>query len=571
MNQELMKTETLNRQFLLPFIISLFILSVLLYLGFHIPHPDFPEPTWIRKAAYVLTLLNIPLIINLAFKALSLFKKPNLTMIAVFGLPLLLSLYLGILPNITYIDYPSHFLRMVLLSISGLVLPSLVLGGVFLVKQHYDLSKSYPFLNLRLPLIPFIVTVTPHLLFLVLVLMGAGKGLPFELEGTTLGTLLEHLFYIYNLLLVLGVTITPVFLLATINSRETLLRGFVSGVVALVLGLFFTPILGPYGFRAYHQIISYFNQALLQIGVMLWYPFLESLVEGRFKLLRDPWRIVGCQVIVAMAMAAIFIATPVRLPVGVNSLVIDPSNPQVVYVGILKKDIYKTNDGGESWKPTDFEDPEIYKEVRSLAIYPINPQILYAGTCRGLYKTIDGGESWTKVKELDNYWMKVKGLDNYKDYYYLIRSVAVDPHNSQNVYISAEVGLLKSTDGGSSWKEILPDYAPSIAIDPINPEIVYVGTSGGVFKTTDRGESWVKLSKGFLEKYTANSLAIDPKDTRIIYAGVGREILKSSDAGESWMEVFGPEIDPFTFIPNIPIVINPGILLKNVAFISSRT
>src|SRR5262249_44134876 len=121
-------------------------------------------------------------------------------------------------------------------------------------------------------------------------------------------------------------------------------------------------------------------------------------------------------------------------------------------------------------------------EVDSLVLHPTNPQILYAGGLAGVRKSTDGGASWTDADGgmRESTW--VLGL-------------AIDPAKPATLYAGTD-GVFKSTDAGVTWTH-LTNGIPSqvnivgahepIAVDPTAPSTVYVigGSGEGTFKSTD--------------------------------------------------------------------------------------
>src|SRR5207245_5086667 len=79
----------------------------------------------------------------------------------------------------------------------------------------------------------------------------------------------------------------------------------------------------------------------------------------------------------------------------VSVLLIDPTNPNILYAG-TRKGVHKTTDGGESWGPSN--EGLTTLNIRSMALSPLNPQIVYAGTNgSGLFRSMDGAKTWTHV------------------------------------------------------------------------------------------------------------------------------------------------------------------------------
>ena len=200
----------------------------------------------------------------------------------------------------------------------------------------------------------------------------------------------------------------------------------------------------------------------------------------------------------------------------IANVVIHPSDPEVVYVaaqGALygpskERGIYKSTDGGKSWRNTLYVDENT--GCADLNMDPNNPRILYAamwdhrrlpwavqsgGKGSGLYKSTDGGESWFKIQE---------GLPKELGK----MGISVSKANSQRVYALVESdtqkeqgGLFVSNDGGDSWSRISKDhrlisrawYYIEVFADPQHENTVYVLGAAGL-KSTDGGKSWTTIS-----------------------------------------------------------------------------
>jgi photosystem II stability/assembly factor-like uncharacterized protein len=240
-----------------------------------------------------------------------------------------------------------------------------------------------------------------------------------------------------------------------------------------------------------------------------------------------------------------------------------PGRPQVFFMGATGGGLWRTTDGGASWR--NVSDGFFGTgSVGGIGVSASNPDVLYVGMGEteirgdishgdGVYKSTDGGDTWTHA-----------GLRDTR----FIARVRVHPTNPDVVWLAAlghvygpspERGVFKTTDGGATWKKVLYVDERSGAIDltlePGHPDVLYAATweawrtpwqlnSGGpgsrLFKSTDGGSTWQELSrnpglpKGILGKM---GVAVSPADPQRVWAIVEAEaggIFRSDDAGATW-------------------------------------
>ena len=141
---------------------------------------------------------------------------------------------------------------------------------------------------------------------------------------------------------------------------------------------------------------------------------------------------------------------------GIYTLALHPSNNQVIYAGADNSTLAMSINGGHDWllRNGGLEHASFFLKISTLAIDPRNPDIMYAGTGfrsnydgHGIYKSTDGGLSWRPI----NYGLPVDSM--YLGGYY-IQAIAIDPHDSQTICIGGFSGLYKSTDSGASWNQM---------------------------------------------------------------------------------------------------------------------
>ncbi len=238
----------------------------------------------------------------------------------------------------------------------------------------------------------------------------------------------------------------------------------------------------------------------------------------------------------------------------ISRIVVDPQNPAIVYVAAMghlwgpneERGIYKTTDGGESWKKVLFVNRDT--GFADLAIDPSDNQILYAaayehrrlpyyfssgGPGSGLYKTTNGGKTWTKLtRDLPEGIMGRIGI-------------AVSRSNPDVVYALIEHedgGIWRSEDKGETWTRTCdnrtykrvnfrPFYYSQIRVDPSDDKIVYV-FSGGTFVSKDKGKKFRAISRGTHPDHHA--LWIDPSNPLHLIDGNDGGIDISYDGGKHW-------------------------------------
>ena len=174
----------------------------------------------------------------------------------------------------------------------------------------------------------------------------------------------------------------------------------------------------------------------------------------------------------------------------VVSLAIDPLEPDILYAGTTGG-VYRTKNGAESWvKVTDgmvaFDAKlaSMAMGVNNLVIDPSNTSIVYAGTTQGLFKSMNRGNNWTKIGEALG--------DGY------VSAIQLDPSNTNTIYLATSQGVKKSTDGGKTWSlkssGLEATSIRSIQLNPQDATMLYIGTNGGgLYRTIDGGETWTHL------------------------------------------------------------------------------
>lgn len=210
----------------------------------------------------------------------------------------------------------------------------------------------------------------------------------------------------------------------------------------------------------------------------------------------------------------------------ITSIAIDPSMSSNVYAAGFKLGVFKSADGGATWKASN---GGIYANYNMQNMIMGGDGVIYAGNDgAGVFKSADHGATWTTVNN---------GLTPSADI--TITSLVEDPKTTTTVYAGTIQGLFKTTDGGTSWSllnnGITDTYTLAVAVDPEQGSTVFDGTNtGGVFKSTDGGGTWSAASTG-LPSDSIEALAVSPTDSAAVYAGTRTHgLYRSTDGGMSW-------------------------------------
>jgi photosystem II stability/assembly factor-like uncharacterized protein len=216
----------------------------------------------------------------------------------------------------------------------------------------------------------------------------------------------------------------------------------------------------------------------------------------------------------------------------VTAIAVDPKDPDVIFVGTQNSGIYKSIDGGLSWKPA--QSGLGSGEVGSLVIDPENPNILFAGLLRGtLYKTSDGGANWELSEKISTSRLTLKTF------------LVMDPDNNQHIYFTLFDTIYHSTNGGDSWTILYftqGDILDFVINSTDSKELLAV-TRKAVHKSKDGGTTWTAMDSA-PKKSPDFYPWINPSNTSVFYIpyifnpnrSVTR-LARSPDSGTTWFDV----------------------------------
>jgi photosystem II stability/assembly factor-like uncharacterized protein len=184
---------------------------------------------------------------------------------------------------------------------------------------------------------------------------------------------------------------------------------------------------------------------------------------------------------------------------GVNDIVMDPRNPDILYSSTLQRrrhvytyvgggpgsGMYKSTDGGDSWTKINKGLPKTELGRIGLAISPANPEIIYA-----IVEAADGKGGFYASTDRGNTWEKRGDHKTSGNYY---QEIIADPIDEHTIY-SMDTWMSVSHDGGKTFKKVGEDYKHvdnhSMWIDPMDNEHWLVGCDGGIYETFDAAKTW---------------------------------------------------------------------------------
>src|SRR5262249_23949077 len=210
---------------------------------------------------------------------------------------------------------------------------------------------------------------------------------------------------------------------------------------------------------------------------------------------------------------------------GATDIAIDPQSPWTLYAAMYQRrrapfgfngggpssGLYKTIDGGATWKKLTKDLPEGITGRIGVDVYRANPNIVYAVieyAKGGTFRSEDRGETWRKMSDTNSRPM----------YYGQIR---IDPNNDQRIWLCA-ASMLTSEDGGKTFvnnvvTRIHGDYH-GLWIDPLNSNHMLAGSDGGIHQSYDRGRTWDHLNTIPLGQFY--EISLDNQKPYFVYGGL---------------------------------------------------
>ena len=238
-----------------------------------------------------------------------------------------------------------------------------------------------------------------------------------------------------------------------------------------------------------------------------------------------------------------------RPPVAgrIVTIALDPGNANHILIGSGGGGVWETKDTGKSWHPRTDDQPSM--STGAIAFDPNNPLIVYAGTGEGdsvsalgvgVLKSTDGGTTWSLHAR-----QPFEGIGFY--------DLLVDPLNGNHILAATTAGLFESTNGGAAWTrrraQVTWDLSmhPASPVNPGSTKEIFAACKDGLFRSTNGGTSWSSVSlPGVSGQPDRIEVCHAPSDGNVVYVWA---------AGNPQVEDPG---DPEAIMPK------PSLLRRNV-------
>jgi photosystem II stability/assembly factor-like uncharacterized protein len=236
---------------------------------------------------------------------------------------------------------------------------------------------------------------------------------------------------------------------------------------------------------------------------------------------------------------------------AIASMVLDPTNPNILYAGtgeamynfdaIRGAGIFKSTDGGTTWYQLPSTINTFFQYVGRLAVCPTNHLVLLAATRSGVFRSVDGGTNWTQRLTTECVDVTYHPSDG--------SQALASGYDSQAFY---------SQDGGQSWTAasgfpVLSGFVVGrieLAYAPSNPNVVFASVdnnSGEMYMSTDGGRNFALRSTGYQylggQGWYDNVIWVDPTVTNVLVVG-GIDLWRSTDGGVTLTKISDWQLAP---------------------------
>ncbi|MEP7381329.1 MAG: dockerin type I domain-containing protein [Gemmatimonadota bacterium] len=281
-----------------------------------------------------------------------------------------------------------------------------------------------------------------------------------------------------------------------------------------------------------------------------------SAARGAYasQVTSDRWQPMGPVGFVSMNTP--YSSTPMPDEGRFTSVAIHPRNGNIILAGGGSAGVWRTINGGASWQPLG--DYECSTSIGSVTMDPVDPNIVYAGTGEifdptgftdgcGILKSTNMGDSWTRVAGTQ---LASAGQLGGLVYRIAIDRATAGSATTTTLFAATSLGVLRSTNSGSSWSTVLQGIVTDVIQDPTRTEVIYAavgnpqGAAGnGVYRSTNGGATWNIISQqlGAGNTIGRTALSVTPARPGSVWAIMGdptnrkfRTLARFDEFSSSW-------------------------------------
>lgn len=288
------------------------------------------------------------------------------------------------------------------------------------------------------------------------------------------------------------------------------------------------------GMKQYERWRWMAQQRLLENGqnpsaIEVWQTYQNIMTLKRNKAIGDPWVPVG----------------PIDVPsasygagIGrVNVVAFHPTDSLTIWAGSPSGGLWKTVNGGSTWVTNT--DMLTNLGISDIVIDPNNPDIMYLASgdrdggdteAFGVLKTVNGGQDWNLTSLVFN----VPGNT-------LITRLIMDTDSTQILYAATSLGIFKTTDGGANWVQKTFTSTSDLEFIPGTFDTLLCVSQNTVFKSVDAGDTWTNSDVGIpTDNVGRITLSVSTANPNYVYILMGRDdnsfraLCRSTDKGDNW-------------------------------------
>ena len=235
---------------------------------------------------------------------------------------------------------------------------------------------------------------------------------------------------------------------------------------------------------------------------------------------------------------------PGNVPGRTREIVIMPNDPtgNTWLIGTVSGGVWKTTDAGVTWE--NLTEDITLLATSYLTVSAANPNVIYVGIGEphiikpaifgsGIFKSTDGGKKWTRTPRSENLGQ--------------VARMVSDPDNENVVVVATTLGLIRTTDGGETWKNVSPQGTETHFFEDLkvfegdfNIQYASNDNDDNIYKSTNGGETWISLERFIIiNEISRVELAVSRTNPDRVYASISIDrnnsiLAVSTDGGASW-------------------------------------